>query len=80
MATTAEASAEEDDPEDSRMTTESFAEEAGETTRLSERLRRGRRQCVYDPRELTTTTVESAEEDGPEDSATTAETSEEDEE
>ena len=33
-----EASAEEDDPEDSTMTTEASAEEAEETTRLSERL------------------------------------------
>ena len=41
-----EASAEEDDPEDSTMTTEASAEEAEETTHLSERLQRRRQWCV----------------------------------
>ena len=40
MATTTEASAEEDDPEVSTMTTEASIEEAEDTMLLSERLRR----------------------------------------
>ena len=47
MATTTEASSEEDDPEVSTMTTEASIEEAEDTTRLSERLRRVN---VYDNR------------------------------
>ena len=40
MATTTEASAEEDDPEVSTMNTYASIEEAEDTTRLSERIRR----------------------------------------
>ena len=49
LATTMVASAEEDDPEDS-TTTEASAEEAEDTPRLIERLRRRMRKCVYGPR------------------------------
>ena len=47
MATTTEASAEEDDPEVSTMTTEASIEEAEDTTRLSESLQKVN---VYDNR------------------------------
>ena len=54
LKTTAEALAEEYEPEVSTKTTEASAEEAEETTRPSERLQRRRRQCVYGLRGLTT--------------------------
>ena len=68
-----EALAEEDEPKDLTMTTKALAEEAEETARLSERLQQWRRRCVYGSRELTTTTVLSVKENGPEDSETTTE-------
>ena len=61
-------------------TTEALAEEAEETIRLIECLRRRRRRCVYGPRELKTTMVVSVEEDRTEESATTTEAFEGDEE
>ena len=74
--TTTETSTVEDDPEDSTMTTtEALAEEAEETMRPRECLKRKRRWCVYKPRELTTMSAASSEEDEPEDSATTTEPS-----
>ena len=79
MATTTEASAEKDDPEDLTTMTDVSAEEAEETIRLSELLQRQRQQCVYGPRKSTTRTAASAEEDRPEDSATTTEALAEDE-
>ena len=72
--------AEKYETKESKTTTEALAEDAEETTRLRERLRQRRRRCVYGPRELTTTTAVSAEEDGPEDSATMMGALEEDEE
>ena len=80
LATTMEASSEEDDPKDLTTKTEASAEEAEETTRPSERLRWQRRQCVYRPRELTTTTAALAKEYRTEDSASTIDASAEDEE
>ena len=41
------------------MTTEVSIEEAEDTTRLSERLRRQRRQCVYEQPEVSTITTEA---------------------
>ena len=61
LATTTEASAEEDEPKVSMTTTEASAKKAEETTRPSERLRRRRRQYVYGLRVFTTTTVSLAE-------------------
>ena len=55
LVTTTEASAEEDKPKVSTTTTDSSLEEAEYKTRLSERLRRWRRRCVYGIRVLTTT-------------------------
>ena len=49
-----EASAEEDEPEVWTATTEASAEEAEETTRISERIRWWRRRCVYGVRVLMT--------------------------
>ena len=77
---TAEASAEKDEPKDSTRTMEALAEESEETTCLRERPQRRRRRCVYGTRECTKMTVASAEEDGPEDSATMTEASVDDEE
>ena len=75
-----EALAEEDEPEDSMMTTEASVEKAEEKTHLSERLQQQMQRCVYRPKELTTTMGASVEEDRPEDSATTTEALAEDEE
>ena len=80
MATTTEALAEEDEPEESTTTAEALAEEAEETMRLSEYLQWKRWRCVYRPREFTMTTVVLDEEDGPKDSATTTEASAKNEE
>ena len=80
LATTTEASIEKDNPEDSTTTAEALAEEAEETTRLRERLRRRIWKCVYGPRELTTAMVASTEEEGTKDSAMTTEASEGDKE
>ena len=57
----AEASEEEDEPNVSMTTTEASEEEEEETTRLSERLQRWRRRCVYGSRVLKTMTVASVE-------------------
>ena len=62
LATTMEASAEKDEPEDSTITTEASAEETEETTCLSERLQCRRRRRVYSPKELTMTMVAFTEE------------------
>ena len=75
MATTTEASVEEDEPEHFTTTTESSAEEAKEMMCLREHLRRWRQRCVYMPRELTMTTVALTEEYRLEESATTTEVS-----
>ena len=80
LATMAEALTEEDETEESTAKTEASEEEGEETTRPSECIQRRMRRCVYGPSELTTTTAESAEEDGPKDSATTTEALEEDKE
>ena len=61
LATTKEASAEQDVTKVLTMTTEVSAEEAEETTHPSDYLRRQRRRCVYGIRVLTTTTVEVVE-------------------
>ena len=61
LATTTEASAEEDDPEVSTMTTYASDEELEETKSPSELLRWQRRRCVYGLRVLTTMTASSAE-------------------
>ena len=61
LATTMEASAAEDDTKVSTTTPEASIEEAEYAMRLSERLRRRRRRCVYGLRVLTTTTEASAE-------------------
>ena len=47
LATTIEASAEEDDPKVSMETTEVSIEEAEDTTSLSEHIQRQRGQCVF---------------------------------
>ena len=73
LSTTTESLAEEYEPEDWMTATEMSAEEAEETTCLSECLQRRRRRCIYGPRELTTTMVASAEEYGTKESATTTE-------
>ena len=70
-----EASTEEDYPKVSTTITEASAEEAEDTTRPSEHLRRRWCRCVYGIRVLTKTTAASAEYDGPADSATTAKAS-----
>ena len=57
MATTAEVSAEVDNPEVSTMTTDASIEEAEDTTRLSEHLQPKRRRCVYELRVLATITA-----------------------
>ena len=80
FATMTEVSAEEDDPEDSTTMTEASLDESEETARLSERLRQRRQRCVYCHRKLTTASNASAEEDRPDDSATTTEALAEDEE
>ena len=61
LATTKEASAEEDDHEVLVTTAEASIEEAEYKTRPSEHLRQQRRQCIYGLRVLTTTTTASAE-------------------
>ena len=53
--------AEEDEPEVLTMITEASIEEAENTMRLSESLRRRRRRCVYGQRVLMTTTAALAE-------------------
>ena len=73
--TTIEALAEEDESEVSTMTMEASTGDAEEATRPSECLRRQRRRCDYGTRSLTTTTVDSTEEDGTKDSATMTEAS-----
>ena len=80
LATTMEASEEEDEPEVLKNITEALVEEAEEATRPSERLRRQRRRCVYGIRVLTTKTVASAEGVAPEYLVTTAKASSGDEE
>ena len=60
LATPTEALAEEDDLAVSKMTTEASIEEAEDTTRLSECLRRRRRRCVYGQPEVLTTTTEAS--------------------
>ena len=65
LSTTTEASAEEDEPKELRMTKKASTEEAGETTLPSGSLQRLRWRYVYGPREFTTTTSASEEEDGP---------------
>ena len=57
LATTAEASSEENDPEVSTTKTEASIEEGEDPTCPSERVRRRRRRCVYGLRVLTTTTA-----------------------
>ena len=61
LATTTEASVEEDEPEILTTTTEASIEKVEDTMPPSERLRRWRRWCVYGLRVLTTTTVASEE-------------------
>ena len=80
LAKMTELLAEEDYIKDSTTTTEASTEEAEETTRPSECLQRQICRCVYGPREMMTTTLALAEENGPDDSATTTEASAEDEE
>ena len=50
----------EDEPEVSTMTTEASMEEEKYTTRLSERLQRWRRWCVYGHPEVLTTTMKAS--------------------
>ena len=57
LATTTEASAEEDEPKVLTMTTEASDEESEDTTYSIERIRRWRRRCVYGLRVLTTRTA-----------------------
>ena len=80
MATTPEASEEEDEPDELTTTAKASSEEAEETMRPSERLQHGKRQCVYETKELTTMTKSLAEEDRPEESATIADASAKDKE
>ena len=79
LATTTEASTEEDEPEVSTKTTEASDEEEEETTHPSERLQWQWRRFIYGIRLLMTTTALLTDYDGHEESVTTTEASAEDE-
>ena len=61
LSTTTDALADEDEPEFSTTTMDASIEKAKYTMRLSERIQRRRRRCVYRIRVLATTMAASAE-------------------